>query len=151
MGQLPILIPLPLLVMALVVPVLLALGTNIVGLAGWSFLESNANPFCWAVLGDLRYAPFLSKFVTFEAMTFGIALYVGLLLLVTTALRRGGRAEFLWSPLVLVAIAGLYPNLFPAAGLVLAALIATLLFAPGCLEHRPTPRLLSVLITLTIL
>lgn len=110
--------------MALAAPVLLALGTNAVGLAGWSVMLSNASGQWWAILGDLRYAPFASKFVTFEIMTFGIALFVAQALLSVVALRHRDAEALLLASITVLANAALYPSLLPAALLMLAALLA---------------------------
>ncbi|MDR4496966.1 MAG: hypothetical protein MRK02_03430 [Candidatus Scalindua sp.] len=65
---------------ALISLVVVALGTNVPGLIGWSIIQPNDNGVWWAILGDLRTAPFIQKFSAFEAMTLGLSLYTGLVL-----------------------------------------------------------------------
>lgn len=125
---------------SLAVPVILALGTSIPGLIGWSVIPPNGDSLWWAILGDLRYAPFLLKFVTFEIMTFGLALYAALVFLCVIALRYYGRFELFLTPVVVAAIGALYPNLLPAAALLLAGLIAVLFWGHRYLEGRYTTR-----------
>lgn len=133
---------------ALTVPVILALGTNILGVIGWSIIPPNDNGIWWAILGDLRYAPFLLKFVTFEIMTFGLALYSALIFLCVIALRHYGRFELFLTPVVVAAIGALYPNLLPAAALLLAGLIAVVFLGHRYLGGRYTLRTLLVLLFL---
>lgn len=108
---------------ALAAPVILALGTNIVGFVGWSIVPANDNGIWWAILGDLRYAPFLLKFVTFETMTFGLTLYTALVFLSVRAVSGYQGIELFLIPIVVVAIGALYPNLFPAAAVLLVGLV----------------------------
>jgi hypothetical protein len=119
---------------SLTASVVLALGTNLFGLIGWSIIPPNDNGLWWAILGDLRYAPFLVKFVTFETMPFGLVLYSALASLAVSALQKQKKLELFLIPMVVMATAALYPNLFPASVLLLAGLIGTLLF--GRQYHR---------------
>ena len=131
---------------SLAVPVIVALGTNVPGLIGWSIIPANDNGVWWAILGDLRYAPFLLKFVTFEAMTFGLTLYAGLVLLCVAALRYGNPLELLLAPVVVAALGTIYPNLFPAAALLLGGLIAMLIAGRRYIDWRcPIGRLVALL------
>lgn len=104
------------------VPVILALGTNLPGLIGWSVIPANDSGIWWAFLGDLRYAPFLLKFVTFEPMTFGLALFAGLVLVSVVSLTNSASLELLLAPVIVASIGVIYPNLFPAAALLLFGL-----------------------------
>ena len=115
-------------VTSLATPVILALGTNLPGLIGWSIIPPNDNGIWWGILGDLRYAPFLLKFVTFETMPFGLALHSALVYLSVSAVRKHKSLEIFLIPTILTASAALYPNLFPASALLVMALIVTLFF-----------------------
>lgn len=126
--------------------VILALGTNLPGLVGWSIIPGNDNGIWWAILGDLRYAPFLLKFVTFETMTFGLALYTALAFLCVSALRKHEPLELFLIPTVVAAIGALYPNMFPASVLLLAGLIGILLFGRRYREGHYTRKQLLGLI-----
>lgn len=136
---------------ALAATVMLALGTNLVGVLGWSIVPANDNGLWWALLGDLRYAPFLLKFVTFETMPFGLVLYAAAAFLAVSALDQFHKFELLLAPLVVVATAALYPNLFPAAALLLVALAGTVLFGQRYLAGRYSNAVLVVFIILSAL
>ena len=123
---------------SLAIPVILALGTNLFGLIGWSLIPPNDNGIWWGLLGDLRYAPFLIKFVTFETMPFGLALHSALVYLCVTAVRKHKGLEIFLIPTMLMASAALYPNLFPASALLVMALIVTLLFGRQYTEGQYT-------------
>lgn len=101
--------------LALACPVLAALGTNLLGLVGWSVVSPNANPLYWAVFGDLRYAPFVQKYISFEAMPFGLTLFAAMILATVDIMRRKDYFQMALIPLMLAATGGLYPNVFPAA------------------------------------
>lgn len=105
----------------------LALGTNPVGLVGWSLVPPNDNGLWWALAGDLRYAPFVVKFVTCEIMPIGLVLVAGLALLCVRGVPPEGRAARRLAPVVLAALGGTYPNLFPAGAVLLGALGLVLL------------------------
>lgn len=112
--------PVPL---ALAVPAALALGPDLPGLVGWSLIPPNQDGIAWALLGDLRTTPFVQKFVSFEAMTFGLALFGALLLLITRSAKRNLPMPRTVTVALILGIAALYPNLFPAALLVPGALL----------------------------
>ena len=116
---------------ALWCPVWVALGPNLVGLAGWSIFAPNDNGLYWAVLGDLRYAPFVQKYVSFEVMPFGLTLLAAMMLAVIVGLRRTSRFELLLVPVMLLAIAGLYPNVYPPAAVLAAAVPMALWWYPS--------------------
>ena len=101
--------------MAFAMPVFAALGANPVGLVGWSIAPPNADALWWALFGDLRYAPFLLKYVTFEVMTFGLAAFAALLYLSALAMFRAGSPMRFAPPLAAATIGVLYPILFPPA------------------------------------
>ena len=121
---------------ALATTVILALGTNFIGVIGWSIIRPNDNGIWWAILGDLRYAPFLVKFVTFETMTFGLVLFSALVFLSVSFLKSRKLLELCLIPFVVTAIAALYPNLFPAAALFLMGLIVTIIFGHKFMEGK---------------
>jgi hypothetical protein len=120
---------------ALGATVLAALGPNLPGLIGWSLMPPNASGAWWAVLGDLRYTPFLLKYSQFEVMTFSIALFAVLVALAIACVMRRRRADALLASIVTLALGAIYPILFPVA----FALLAALLTAPY-VRHGP-PRL----------
>jgi hypothetical protein len=136
---------------ALAVPVILALGTNIPGLIGWSIIPPNDNGIWWGLFGDLRYAPFLLKFVTFETMPFGLALHTALVFLSVSAVRKHRSLEIFLIPTILTATAALYPNLFPASALLVMALIVTLFLGRQYTEGQYTGRQLLGLVFLSAL
>ena len=75
----------------------------------------------------MRYTPFLLKFVTFDSMPLGMTLQLGLGCAVVALVRSPRRQEMLLLGAGLVAMAALYPNLFPAAaalGLAATAVLA---------------------------
>jgi hypothetical protein len=136
---------------SLAAPVILALGTNLPGLIGWSIIPPNDNGFWWAILGDLRYAPFLVKFVTFETMPFGLVLYSALAFLAVSALQNHKGLELVLMPVVVMATGALYPNLFPASVLLLAGLIGTLLFGREYTDGQYTGKDLVGLVVLSVI
>jgi hypothetical protein len=132
-------------IVALSLPVALALGPDLLGLIGWSIIPPNDSGVWWAFLGDLRYVPFLLKFVTFEVMTFGLSLFAALLLLQVISFEKSnGGVERALAFLTVPALSALYPNLFPAAVLTLGAAGATLLLARRWLRAAPSVRDLVV-------
>ena len=138
-------------VTALATPVILALGTNLPGLIGWSIIPPNDNGIWWGILGDLRYAPFLLKFVTFETMPFGLALHSALVYLSVSAVQKHKSLEIFLIPTILTASAALYPNLFPASALLVMALIVTLFFGRQYTEGQYTAKQLLGLVFLSAL
>jgi hypothetical protein len=136
-------------VTSLATPVILALGTNLPGLIGWSIIPPNDNGFWWAILGDLRYAPFLLKFVTFETMPFGLVLYSALAFLSASILRKHKKLELFLIPMIVMATGALYPNLFPASVLLLAGLIGTFLFGRRYIDGQYTGKYLISLVALS--
>ena len=114
---------------AFAMPVFAALGANLIGLVGWSIVPPNADAVWWALFGDLRYAPFLLKYVTFEVMTFGLATFAALLYLSALAMLRPG-SQIQFAPPLAAAILGVfYPILFPPA-LALAVFAIAPVFVP---------------------
>jgi hypothetical protein len=136
---------------ALAAPVIIALGTNVLGLIGWSFIPGNNSALYWAILGDLRTAPFLQKFVTFEIMTYGLSLYVGLIHISVISLKYSSRFELLLAPFVVIAISALYPNLFPAAVMILGGLVIMLLWGERYFKKNYGRDNLGKLILLSVL
>ena len=137
--------------MSLTIPVILALGTNLFGLIGWSIIPPNDNGIWWAILGDLRYAPFLLKFVTFEIMTFGLVLYVALLFLCVSALRKHKKFDLFLIPALVTATGALYPNLFPASTLLLVGLIGTCFFGRPYMDGGYTKKQFLSLALLSVM
>jgi len=127
------------------------LGTNLPGLVGWSIIPPNDNGIWWAILGDLRYAPFLLKFVTFEIMPFGLALYCALAFLCVSALRKHQKLELFLIPLVLAATGALYPNLFPASALLVAGLIGILCIGRHYMDGQYKGKQLFGLVMLSVM
>ena len=135
---------------SLATPVILALGTNLPGVIGWSIITPNDNAIWWAIFGDLRYAPFLLKFVTFETMTFGLVLYSALVFLCVSALRVHNILELFLIPLVVAAIGAIYPNLFPASALFITGMIVMLFFGRQYLDKQYAKKYLLGLVLLTL-
>lgn len=104
----------------------LALGPNLPGLVGWSLIAPNDDGATWAVLGDLRYTPYVVKFVTFESMPLGEALQLGVALAAVYLVKKPRRQEMLLLGAGLVGMAALYPNLFPPAAALAAGAVAVL-------------------------
>jgi hypothetical protein len=109
---------------------LLFLGTNITGVSLWLLAH---DMFRWQFyLGDIRYTPFLSKYLGFETMPFAFALVIGLALICLLSLRQ----PLKWLPAILTvlltALGLIYPILFPIGCLLaggLWLLLATKLMA----------------------
>lgn len=90
---------------------LMFLGTNVIGAGAWLWA---GDTYRWRdYLGDIRYTPFLSKYLGFETMPFAFALVLGLALVCVVALRTKVR----WLPVIvtalLTALGLIYPVLFP--------------------------------------
>ncbi|MGH7476599.1 MAG: hypothetical protein ACRELD_09945 [Longimicrobiales bacterium] len=131
---------------SLAAPLLLALGIGVTGLIGWSLLPPNDSGIWWALLGDLRYAPFLQKFSAFEVMNFGLAAYVALTAVTVIGLRRMRGPELLLAPLVAASVGALYPPLFPAAILHLGAFVAVIAIPRFGVRQAHTRALLLLLL-----
>jgi hypothetical protein len=100
----------------LAAPVVLALGIAWTGLIGWSLIPQNASGFWWGLLGDPRTSPFAQKLAAFGVMYFGLGAFVALALFAVLAVRRTLGRELLFIPLLLAAIAAIYPLLLPSGG-----------------------------------
>ncbi|MCB9385973.1 MAG: hypothetical protein H6509_15290 [Bryobacterales bacterium] len=105
----------------------LALGPNLPGLIGWSIVPPNDDGATWALLGDLRYTPFLLKFVTFDSMPLGMTLMLGLALSGVSIAKQPRRQEMLLLGAGIAAMAALYPNLYPAAAALAAGVAAVVI------------------------
>ncbi len=103
---------------------LLFLGTNITGVILWLFAH---DMYRWQFyLGDIRYTPFLSKYLGFETMPFAFALTIGLALICLLGLRQ----PIKWLPGILTALLTalglIYPILFPIGCLLTGGMLLLL-------------------------
>lgn len=90
---------------------LLFLGTNIIGASAWLWAH---DMFRWKFyLGDIRYTPFLSKYLGFETMPFAFALVIGLAFVCLLGLRQSIKALPAILTALLTALGLIYPILFP--------------------------------------
>jgi len=100
---------------------LMFLGTNLIGAMAWLWA---GDTYHWRFyLGDIRYTPFLSKYLGFETMPFAFALVLGMALVCVMALRTQVR----WLPVIvtalLTALGLIYPVLFPIGGLLAGGML----------------------------
>lgn len=104
---------------------LLFLSTNIIGVSLWLWAH---DMFRWRFyLGDIRYTPFLSKYLGFETMPFAFALVIGLALICLLGLRQ----PIKWLPGILTALLTalglIYPILFPIGCLLAGGMLLLLI------------------------
>ena len=95
----------------------LTLGTNVVGAILW-----------WAtgdLPGDIRYTPWLRKFMVFNDMPFALALFGALVVLAIAAIKRTDGRHAALTGVVLLGVGLTYPPILPAA-LGVAALVLLL-------------------------
>ena len=78
------------------------------------------------LLGDKRHMPIAHNFVAFDPMPLGIVLHLGLALAVVELVKRPRRQEMLLLGAGLVAMAALYPDLYPAGAALAAGAVAVL-------------------------
>ncbi|MDQ3249907.1 MAG: hypothetical protein M3Q45_11960 [Chloroflexota bacterium] len=100
---------------------LMFLATNLIGAGAWLWA---GDIFRWRFyLGDIRYTPFLSKYLGFETMPFAFALVLALALVCAVALRT----RVAWLPVIimalLTALGVIYPVLFPVGCLLAGGLV----------------------------
>ncbi|MCX6043824.1 MAG: hypothetical protein NT075_01830 [Chloroflexi bacterium] len=112
---------------------LLFLGTNMTGVILWLLAH---DMYRWQFyLGDIRYTPFLSKYLGFETMPFGFALTIGLALICLLGLRQ----PIKWLPGILTslltALGLIYPILFPIGCLLTGGML--LLFVTKLAPNLP--------------
>ncbi len=104
---------------------LLFLGTNMIGVILWLLAHDMGR---WQFyLGDIRYTPFLSKYLGFETMPFAFALTIGLALICLLGLRQ----PIKWLPGILTALLTalglIYPILFPIGCLLTGGMLLLLI------------------------
>lgn len=85
----------------------LTLGTNVIGFWLWKSTHH--------FLGDIRYTPWLRKFMICELSAFWIGMFAGLMVVGLVALRTRSRLMFVVVNLLTVSIGLLYVPIFPAA------------------------------------
>ncbi len=100
----------------------LALGTNVVGFWIWKFTG-------W-LPGDIRYTPWIRKFVICELSAFVLGLLAALMLVGLAALQTRSRTLFATANILTVSVGLLYAVLLPAAAGFCGALAAVLLLDP---------------------
>jgi len=91
----------------------LALGTNVIGwLMHWAAKISLNKD--W-LPGDIRFTPWVRKFITLQANAYAICLFAGIMLVSILALRQPKKSWLILNLVLLTGMGLFYPNLLPPA------------------------------------
>jgi hypothetical protein len=100
----------------------LTLGTNVIGF--WIWKLTNHLP------GDIRYTPWIRKFMICELSAFWIGMFSALMVIGLVALRTRSHLMFVMASLLTMSIGLVYPPILPAAFGFAGALVLVLYFDP---------------------
>lgn len=108
---------------------LLVLGTNLLGRVG-PFVASGFGAWTGRVAySDVRYSPFLLKFIESNQMPIALAMFAGLTYVVVANCSRCSKSLSAVASILLGGLGLIYPIVFPAAALLVLCLIARMFFA----------------------